>query len=258
MVSFTTIAQGIALVSVLMMRAEAAPAAGSSSSKDAVVKSNVTLSGTPIIISNDTLVALPIDGTVDLAPISYDELPPIIPSRVIPVTNPLVRADLDVERRIIAENTELFIAAGGNITQLQRRADPTNVASTGLTMVVPANAPVVKTFLESSSVIAATTTQINNFKFLSSIAASAYCDSVIVSKKWTCNYCTKYASDVKLVLAYQTATHKMGGALLRSDTKKQIYVVFRGSSNIKNWLDVSFLEELLIFVFLLNIFLFDH
>lgn len=222
MVSFTSIAQGIALISILMMSSEAAPAAGSS------------ITNTKPVPTNETLTAIPLNETL----ISFEELPPIIASRVIPVTNPVVVGDLTAESRISAENRDWFVAHGGNLTQLQRR-DASSVSSTGLTLVVPANAPPVKSFLASSTVTTATTAQITTFKLFAAIAASSYCDSVIISQKWNCTYCQKYVPDGKIIVAFETANHKVGGVLLRSDAEKTIYVVFRGSNNLDNWITVS-------------------
>lgn len=223
MVSFTSIAQGIALVSILMMRSEAAPTADSVSTK--------------LTASNETFTVSPIEGTISLPAITFEELPPIIADRVVPVTNPEFTADLNSESRIIAENREIFASNGGNLTHLERR-EVTNVASTGLTYTVPANAPPA-TFLASSTVTAATTAQINTFKLFSAIAATTYCDSVTISKQWTCTYCKKYVPDGKIIVAFETAKHKIGGILLRSDLQKTIFVVFRGSSNLDNWITVS-------------------
>ncbi|KAG2212618.1 hypothetical protein INT47_000594 [Mucor saturninus] len=220
MVSFTTIAQGIALVSILIMRSEAAPAVSGVDAK--------------VISGNETFTVSPIEGTISLPAITFEELPPIIADRVVPVTNPEFIADLNSETRIIAENRQIFEANGGNLTRLERR-EVTNVASTGLTFTVPANAPPA-TFLASSTVTTATTAQITKFKLFSAIAATTYCDSVTISKQWTCTYCKKYVPDGKMIVAFETAKHKIGGIVLRSDLQKTIFVVFRGSSNLDNWI----------------------
>lgn len=226
MVSFISIAQGIALVSILMMKSDAAPAAGSLDASATLIPINATLVATPV---DDSLINTPI--------IAFEELPPIITDRVVPVTNPEFIADLKSEAKIISENREIFLSNGGNLTRLQRR-EITNVASTGLTLAVPASAPPA-IFLAGTTVTAATTAQVTTFKLLSAVAATTYCDSVTISKKWTCTYCQKYVPDGKIIVAYETAKHKIGGVLLRSDLQKTIFVIFRGSSNLNNWITAS-------------------
>lgn len=188
--------------------------------------------------------AAPAAGSVNLTPTnttlaSLNKLAPIISDRVVLVTHPEVTADINSEAKIIAENKEIFVSNGGNLTNLERR-EITNIASTGLTYTVPASAPAAK-FLVGDTVTAATTAQITAFRLYSAVASSTYCDSVTISGKWTCTYCKEYVPDAEVIVAYEAAKYKIGGVLLRSDAQKTIFVVFRGSYNIPNWLAVSIL-----------------
>lgn len=215
MVSFTSIAQGIALISILMMASEAAPtAAGSLNAR-----------------------ATHTNSTLEVKPVPLSALPPIIAHRVVPVADPKVTADPTSESKIIAKNRDIFVSNGGNLTHLQRR-DITNVASTGLTYIVPADAPPAD-FITSGTIVAASTSQIKDYNFLAAVAATTYCDSVVISQKWSCTYCQEYIPDGQVIVAFETSKYKIGGALVRSDDQKTIFVIFRGSSNLENWLAVS-------------------
>jgi hypothetical protein len=84
-----------------------------------------------------------------------------------------------------------------------------------LASVVSADA----TFTGSSSTV-------TDLKFYTTLAANAYC-STVQADSWTCAHCS-VVSDGKLVTTFNTPKTNNVGYILQSDSKKAIYIVFRG------------------------------
>ncbi|KAI9366338.1 lipase [Pilaira anomala] len=208
MVSFTSITQGVALVAIMML----------SVSNAAPLLEEVTTDAVPHVDDSNF--------------VKFD-FPPIITTRTAPVKQPLFLGDLNAEVESIELNKNWYVKHNGNATLIDKRAtDPETVA--GLTMVVPANAPPVVT-AASTAIVAATSAQITEFRHHAALSATTYCDSVVMSGLWTCTNCKKYVPDGKLIVTFNSAIREIGGYVLRSDNKKTIYLVFRGSHNWKNW-----------------------
>ncbi|CAO3682261.1 unnamed protein product [Umbelopsis ramanniana] len=93
-----------------------------------------------------------------------------------------------------------------------------------LASVVSADA----TFTGSSSTV-------SDLEFYTTLAANAYC-STVQADSWTCAHCT-VVPDGKLVTTFNTPKTNNVGYILQSDSKKAIYIVFRGSNSIQNWVD---------------------
>lgn len=218
MVSFTTISQGVILASVALFgSSEAAPAAGSK------------------------LVDLVPHNTATTASVIAIKLPPILPDRVSPVQLPAIADRLIQSEEKSAEmNKKWFSEHGGNYSAIAKR-DTETVA--GFTLNVPKKVPPKKKFT-SNSVVTASSAQILDFKFHAAVASTAYCDTVVPKGNWGCTNCKAYLPDGKLVVTFSTKSNDIGGFILRSDAKKTIYLVFRGTNSYTNWVVVSSITRL--------------
>ncbi|KAI8090275.1 lipase [Gilbertella persicaria] len=200
MVSFTSISQSaniLILASCLLIgSSHAAPVAGNSS-------------------ANHTVSAL-------------DTLPPIISSRTQAVKVP--SGNHDVESANIEKNKEWYAAHGG--TYKFDKRDSSTIA--GMTMSTPNDAPPVTLLAATSGITAATSAQVATFKKYAGIAATAYCDAVTSSKTWTCTQCKAFASDGKVITSFNVGADTVG-FVMRSDADKTIYLAFRGSKTLSNW-----------------------
>ncbi|OAD75385.1 hypothetical protein PHYBLDRAFT_89820, partial [Phycomyces blakesleeanus NRRL 1555(-)] len=78
----------------------------------------------------------------------------------------------------------------------------------------------------------ATTAKITILKTYFSLSDSAYCDSVTVNGKWTCNTCLP---SYTLVKTFSTSSD-VTGYIARNDKTKEIELVYRGSGSIDNWI----------------------
>ncbi|CAO3614378.1 unnamed protein product [Mucor hiemalis] len=159
-------------------------------------------------------------------------IPPIISSRTQPVTNPNNRGNPNAEAISIEKNKKWFSEHGGNLTSIEKR-DTNTVA--GMTLVLPVNAPPETLASSSDPVVSATSSQINTFKSFAGVASTAYCSTVIPSSGWSCTNCKTYVPDGKIIVTFDTPKYDIAGFVLRSDSQKTIYLVFRGSSSLENW-----------------------
>lgn len=162
-------------------------------------------------------------------------IPPLISSRTQPVTSPKNRGNPNAEAISIEKNKKWFTDHGGNLTSIEKR-DTNTVA--GMTLELPANAP-PETLSSSNSIVIASSSQIKTFKSFAGVASTAYCSSVIPSSGWSCTNCKTYVPDGKLIVTFDTPKYDIAGFVLRSDSQKIIYLVFRGSSSLENWVVVS-------------------
>ncbi|CAO3648495.1 unnamed protein product [Mucor fragilis] len=162
-------------------------------------------------ISFFMLVSSMLAGPVHAAPAASEAataftLPPIIKSRVA-FSNGI--ADFNLTKR--ASET-----VGGN------------------TMDLPSNAPALPPVPKADDVVIATSAQIAEYKKYAALAATAYCRSVVPLNLWTCINCLRYAPDGKLIKTFSSVISDTNGFVLRSDSQKTIYVVFRGTNSIRS------------------------
>ncbi|KAG2212653.1 hypothetical protein INT47_000630 [Mucor saturninus] len=218
MVAFTSITQGIFLLSFMMLGiSEAAPASSTSSASTAP-----HLNGTTA--DNFTF-------------------PPIISSRTQPVSDPVFAGNLNAEAESIEKNKKWFIEHGGNFNNITKR-DSNTVG--GMTMDLPENVPPMPAAISISSpssnsdsgnaasVVSATSAQITKFKFHAALAATAYCRSVVPIGSWNCANCLKYVPDGKLLVTFSSLLADTNGFVLKSDAQKTIHLVFRGTNSIRS------------------------
>nr|AOA52203.1 lipase [Mucor endophyticus] len=218
MVSFTSITQGIVLVSIVLLgSSSAAPAPGGKAGS----------SSTP---TNDNVT--------DVAPhanatnTASFKLPPLISSRTRPASHPEFAGNLQAEAESIERNKQWFIAHGGNFNNITKRDDSNTVG--GMTLDLPENAPPIFSTEKKGSVINASSAQIKDFKFHAALSASGYCRGVVPLGSWSCEQCLKYIPDGKLIVTFTTLLSDSNGYVLRSDAQKTIHLVFRGTNSIRN------------------------
>lgn len=229
MVSFTSITQGIILVSAIILTSssDAAPLAADKAT-------NATTPAVHHINATDATPAF--------------TLPPIIPSRTKPVSHPEFAGNLDAETDNIKKNKEWFIKHGGNFNNLTKRDDSNTKG--GMTMDLPANItlPPIPATANSASVVTATVAQIQEYTFFAGIASTGYCRSVVPFDKWDCKNCLKYVPDGKLLVTFTALLSDTHGFVLRSDKQKTIHLVFRGTNSIRNAITVSELHIFMLFM----------
>lgn len=215
MVSFTSITQGIVLVSIVVFGSvEAAPAAGSKAATLAPHHNGTETSFTAF------------------------SLPPTIAGRTSPAGQPNYPIDLQAEQKSAEKNKKWFAEHGGNYTAIVKR-DTNNVA--GFTLNPPALTPPVSK--AAAGTATASAGQVNDFKFHAAVASTAYCDTVVPKGAWSCTNCKSYLPDGKLIVTFSTKTGGIGGFVLKSDAKKTIYLVFRGTNSFQNWVVVNIQSE---------------
>ncbi|KAI7854959.1 Alpha/Beta hydrolase protein [Circinella umbellata] len=91
----------------------------------------------------------------------------------------------------------------------------------------------------SADIRQATTSEIDEHTFYTKLSAAAYCRDVIPGGEFTCKHCDGSLTLVKTFTTTGTDTNAM---VLRGDMQKTIYVVFRGTSSIENFVvDAVFL-----------------
>jgi hypothetical protein len=69
---------------------------------------------------------------------------------------------------------------------------------------------------------------VEDLEFYTSLAAATYCGDV-QNNNWTCKQC-KQVPDGKLVVSFDTPNYDTVGYILQSDSKKAIYIAFRGTN----------------------------
>ena len=161
-------------------------------------------------------------------------IPEIITSRTKPAHVPNVNHDVESDAK--KTNLEWYEKHGGSHNFSKRNTK--TVA--GMTMELPADAPPLEIMATTSSgdSVAATAAQVATFKKYAGIASTAYCNDVTGSKAWTCTQC-KTAAPGGVVIASFNVGSDTAGFVMRSDADKTIYLAFRGSKTISNWVTVS-------------------
>ncbi|KAI9253439.1 catalysis At the Interface: the anatomy of A conformational change in A triglyceride lipase [Phascolomyces articulosus] len=81
----------------------------------------------------------------------------------------------------------------------------------------------------------ATTAEVEELMFYSSLSADVYCPAVVPGGTWICPNCAK-ARHLEIVDTFTTIAYDTNVLVARGDTDKTIYVVFRGSVSLQNWL----------------------
>ncbi|KAI9276136.1 lipase prepro protein [Sporodiniella umbellata] len=166
------------------------------------------------------------------------EFPPLISSRCLPAAE--VRGvDSNSETRNMESNKAWYSSHGGNMTFLARAepaAEPTTAG--GMTLDVPNDAPSIVVSMENSEVVpdyirGATAEQINNLKYHAGIASTAYRTSVLSGKNWNCSECLSQVPDGSLISVFNSTAADAHGYVMRSDARKAIYLVFRGTSSFR-------------------------
>ncbi|KAG2236760.1 hypothetical protein INT48_006944 [Thamnidium elegans] len=183
--------------------------------------------------------AAPHTNITIVAPI---KLPPIISSRVRPVSVPGFKVDLLAETQSISANKQWFEEHGGSYKNLTKRGVET---VGGLTMDLPENVPPTPQSIrsKSSSVYIAGADLQNDLKFHAALSATAYCRGVVPLGRWNCRNCRKYVPDGKLLVTFSSLISDSNGYVLRSDAKETIYLVFRGTNSIHAKVHVGFLAS---------------
>jgi hypothetical protein len=170
--------------------------------------------------------------TVDGANSSF-VLPPIISDRVIAPKVPA--GNHDMEKDAIAKNLEWYKKRVGKANTTKRDEETVG----GMTLDLPPSVPPAPAVVASDSVYMASTAQIAEFQKYAGIAAAAYCRDVVPGTKWECTQCKKYAPDGKLIKTFSSLVTDTNGFILRSDSQKTIYLVFRGTNSFRNAITVS-------------------
>lgn len=142
--------------------------------------------------------------------------------------SPLPSADITAEKTFIDKNGPL----------------PENVKTKyGMAMNATSGPPSSGKPLKLSSGFGPNSAVVKDLEFYTSLAAATYCGDV-QGGKWSCKQC-KVVSDGKLVVSFSTSIYNTVGYVLQSDSKKAIYIAFRGM--IVVWLVVRALILVLTF-----------
>lgn len=204
MVSFTSITQGAALLSILLLGlSNAAP-----------VKETNNYSVPHINGSSNNRI----------------ELPAFIPSRIHSVSRPAFKVDLNAEADNVNKNLKWYTEHGGKVRNITKR-DTETIG--GMTMELSTKVPPSKN-VSSSSVVKATSAQIKYFTLYAGLSSTVYCRGVVPLGNWKCKNCLKYVPDGKLIVTFSSLLADSNGFVLRSDSQKTIHLVFRGTNSIRS------------------------
>ncbi|KAI9253438.1 catalysis At the Interface: the anatomy of A conformational change in A triglyceride lipase [Phascolomyces articulosus] len=88
---------------------------------------------------------------------------------------------------------------------------------------------------QSSGTREAAADEIAELKFYTSLSADTYCSSVIPGKKWSCPTCDQ-AKNLEIVDTFTTSVYDTNVLVARGDADQTIYVAFRGSASLQNWI----------------------
>ncbi|KAF7726539.1 hypothetical protein EC973_008670 [Apophysomyces ossiformis] len=179
---------------------------------------------TPFLLS---VALLGLFACSNAAPVkSADGLPPIIPERTRIASKP-AHVDLKAEQRAIAHNGPLP-------KDIEQKAGMALNATDG-PRYVPSKS-------KRTTISTATADQIKDLSYFTYLCSDSYYTSVIPGGEWRCANCDKTGKDVKLITTFDSTILDTNGYIARSEKKKQIYVVFRGTVSTVNWLaDFTFI-----------------
>lgn len=221
MVSFVSISKGALFVSMMLIRNSYA---------------TPPLSGLPSDVSQDSLAVH-----------SNFTLPSLIASRtqaVLP-NSKTVGSNSEIEK--MSENIEWFQQSGVDYTGMVRRGDIKTLNKMLLDIpevIYAASEQNLQSRLDANfgdSMILASPSQLADHKFYAGIAATAYCREVTGLGLWTCKNCQKYVPDGQIIFKFNTPIADTTGFILRSNSKKTINLVFRGTNSVRQTLIVSML-----------------
>ncbi|KAF7729623.1 hypothetical protein EC973_003996 [Apophysomyces ossiformis] len=150
-----------------------------------------------------------------------DALPPIIASRVQPARTPFFPGDLTAERDAIERN--------GPLSDVDPQAYGMSLITTAENILLPPPDD-----SGNVTVSTATTAQVAHLEFYAGVISTAYCRSVVPGNKWDCAHCLSTVPDAKIITTFVTETYGIAGYIIRSDAKKTIYLIFRGTNSINN------------------------
>ncbi|KAI8381060.1 lipase [Radiomyces spectabilis] len=155
-------------------------------------------------------------------------LPPIIANRTrLPRTLPM--ADLMSEQRAMDSNGKLPNGTE-NKGGMALDAPPQ-----------PATRPRAAYASSNTGVSLASVDHIEELTFYTKLSSMSYCDSVIPGGKLDCAQCSA-VSGATMVKTFSTLLYDTNGYIIRDDAKKKLYLTFRGSSSIRNWIaDFTFI-----------------
>ncbi|KAG0169091.1 hypothetical protein DFQ29_009889 [Apophysomyces sp. BC1021] len=148
-------------------------------------------------------------------------LPPILAHRVKAAKAPAFPGDLAAEQDAIKKN--------GALSKLIPQKAGMSLATANKNITLPTCSG------ENSTVTSATPSQIADLKIYAALESTAYCPSVISLRNWDCINCKTTVPDAKVITTFSTIIHDTCGFIIRSDVKKTIYLVFRGSVSIRSY-----------------------
>lgn len=92
--------------------------------------------------------------------------------------------------------------------------------------------------LTSNDVRIASEAEIQTLTYYTTLSANAYCRTVIPLGQWACPHCDA-VSDLKITKTFTTLVTDTNVLVAVGSKEKTIYIVFRGTSSIRNAIDVS-------------------
>ncbi|KAI8148325.1 catalysis At the Interface: the anatomy of A conformational change in A triglyceride lipase [Fennellomyces sp. T-0311] len=95
--------------------------------------------------------------------------------------------------------------------------------------------PVSSLEKRQSGVRTATSQEVQEITFYSALSANVYCPLVIPGGRWICPNCGK-TNSLEIVETFTTLVYDTNVLVARGDSEKTIYIAFRGSVSIQNWL----------------------
>ncbi|KAI8140923.1 lipase [Fennellomyces sp. T-0311] len=81
----------------------------------------------------------------------------------------------------------------------------------------------------------ATAAEIEELEFYTALSANVYCSAVVPGGNWICPHCSK-TRHLDVVETFSTLVYDTNALVARDDNEQVIYVVFRGSASLNNWL----------------------
>lgn len=90
----------------------------------------------------------------------------------------------------------------------------------------------------SNDVRIASEAEIQTLTYYTTLSANVYCRTVIPLGQWACPHCDA-VSDLKITKTFTTLVTDTNVLVAVGSKEKTIYVVFRGTSSIRNAIDVS-------------------
>ncbi|KAG0167120.1 hypothetical protein DFQ28_002808 [Apophysomyces sp. BC1034] len=164
------------------------------------------------------------------APVASDDaLPPLLANRTQPAGVPAFPGDLNAEQDAIKRN--------GALSKLTPQKDGMALVTTKGDITLPVYDAA------NSTVTNATPSQVTNLEFYAGLAATAYCRSVVPQGKWDCAHCKTTVPDAKIITTFTVKGSDTNGFIIRSDDKKTIYLVFRGTNSLRNFIvDMKFIS----------------